>query len=183
MKKIFLLAIVILAISLKKSYAQPAAGVYLFCNTITNGCGTGTHPDEVATLSKDEGVTATIGFGQGGGPTIGRPLLADFVITKEFDRSSMRFRNRIIRGQALPDDVEIRYYNGIANIPVYRVILQNCFVTSILNNNEQCVGGCPGISETFSFTAQTIIWRNQAITPNQVISFNISTGVVSSSGL
>jgi type VI protein secretion system component Hcp len=183
MKKIFLLAIAILAISLKKSYAQPAAGVYLFCNTITNnGSITIGHTDEVETLTKDEGASLQLTI-VGGGINPSPPLIADFVITKSFDISSMRFRNRLLRSQALPNNLEIRYYNGTSNTPVYVITLQNCFVTSITNTNEKCTGGCPGISETISFTAAIITWRNNIPPTPQIITYDRLRNTVTSSGL
>jgi type VI protein secretion system component Hcp len=183
MKKFLLLAMLLLGINLAKSYSQAAPGVYLFCSTITNGGSTAAgHSNEVETLTKLEGVTLPVTIGPGG-LSAGTPSLADFVIDKNFDVSSMRFRNRLIRRQALPSDLEIRYYNGTSNTPVYVIILQNCFITSITNNNADCTNGCPGISESYSFTAGIISWRNNATTPAQIITFNRITGQVTSSGL
>jgi type VI protein secretion system component Hcp len=184
MKKTLLLAIVFYGITVIKLYAQPpAAGVYLFCNNFTTGSGTVVnHRDEVEIITQDEGATLPVTIGPGG-PTIARPSIADFVITKTFDRSSMRFRNRLLSGQALPNNLEIRYYDGVAPGPVYVVILVNCFISSILNNNVKCTGNCPDVSETYSFSPVIIIWRNQAVTPNQVITYDRVRNQVTSSGL
>lgn len=183
MKKFLLYAIVFYAINLTQLFAQPTAGIYLFCNTITTGAGTGTHPDEVEILSQDEGATATVTFQPGGGQQVGRPEFVDFVITKAIDRSSLRFRNRILLGQSLPNNLEIRYYNGVAPSPVYVIILQTCFVTSVLNNNVKCTNNCPDVTETYSFSPTIITWRNQAVTPNQVITYDRAANRVTSSGL
>jgi type VI protein secretion system component Hcp len=184
MKKFLLFVIVFYAVSLTKLFAQPipSAGIYLFCNTITTGSGAGNHVNEVEIISQDEGATLPVTIGQGG-PAVNPPSISDFVITKAFDRSSMRFRNRLLAGQALPNNLEIRYYNGVAAGPVYVIILETCFISSVLNNNVKCTGNCPDVTETYSFSPVIITWRNQAITPNQVITYDRERNRITTSGL
>lgn len=156
--------------------AAPAAGVYLYIDGLTTGCGVAQgHPDEVAVASVQNGFSIPVQSGGGGGlPSGGTATLADVIVSKVFDRSSLRIQHYSLDDQA-NKNFEIRYYDGVSNNNVYKIVLENVIVSSAASSNADCGGGCPGVSESYSFNFTKISWHNFKTTPAQVLTFDVLT--------
>jgi type VI protein secretion system component Hcp len=154
--------------------ASPAAGVYLFVDGITTGCGVDFgHPDEVALSSVQNGFSIPIQM-PGGFPTGGAATLTDVVVSKVFDKSSLRIQHYALNDQG-NKNFEIRYYDGISPTNVYKIVLETVIVTSAAGSNADCGSGCPGIAESYSFNFIKISWHNFKTIPAQVLTYDVIT--------
>ena len=173
MKKKIALLFISFCLLISKSFAQPSAGVYFFMTDrgITTGAGnpsTG-HPDEFELLSVENGFLTPVGSA---------PVVSELVITKSFNISSLRMQNFGLTGGGPGSrNCEIRYYDGSSASPVYRIKLSTISITSYSGVNSTCVT-CPDITEQYSIKPIIIEWRNEKVTPNQVLTYNIQTGQI-----
>lgn len=169
MKKVLLTGLFFMTLSYAANAQTPTAGVYLFMSSAGVATGAGVaadfHPDEVELQSVQNGFTAQ-------GP--GAPQISSLLISKRFDKSSLRLKNQALIGGTPGSACEIRYYNGIAASPVYVIKLSNIKIESYSAENSSCTN-CPDLNESFAITAVIIEWRNQAVTPNQVLTHNTIT--------
>lgn len=168
-----------------------SAGVYLYAEAtgsvtydITKGTGNSSngHLDEVAVLAGADGMEASLTLG-GGGSGLSQPQIAPLVLSKQYDRSSARFKRALLQGHTVL--AELRYYDGVLNTPVYVVKLTNGFVTSFTSASDAtCAGLCPNANESLAIApAGTISWTNNKTSTPQVITYNVQTGNTSFSGL
>jgi type VI protein secretion system component Hcp len=156
--------------------ATPSAGVYLFIDGITTGCGVDQgHADEVALSSVTGGFAVSVSSSGGSGsPTIGQPSFADYMVSKMFDRSSLRIQHYSLDREGAKT-FEIRYYDGVSPTNVYKIVLSQVIVSTVSGSNATCSGGCPGVVESYSFNTTKITWHNFKTSPAQVLSYDLTT--------
>jgi type VI protein secretion system component Hcp len=179
-----------------KSVPPPGttAGTYLFftgtgINSNNIGDASTGHPNELLLSDYTGGETVAITVGGGGG-TAGRPAISDIVLHKLTDKSTQRLRDQLLKGMRITT-IELRIYNGSNTSPVYKVVLTNAFVTGVSSSAQPCSSGtCTQLNEEITIKPTgTIAWYNYPVlgsgtlgTP-QIVSYDIATNAVTSSGL
>lgn len=182
MKKFFVLLLIVPVFS---SFSKPAnipappptAGAYLFCTGLTSGAGIAAegHADEVKLTSTAQGFGFTVSNGGVGLPTTNNISLSELVVSKAFDRSSLRIQFYSLLKLA-NKDFEVRIYDGISQTAVYKVVLKSVFVTTVSTAGGDCGSGsgCPGLIESLSFNPLKIEWHNLRTSPAQILRYDVT---------
>ncbi len=163
----------ILFTTFTSAFVYSQAGIYLYLPNITTSAGTGVHIDESLLSSFQFGTGVAVS--QGPPPSAGQPSISDITVSKGFDLASLRLQALLLKGTSSPY-AEFRFYNS-QSVLLFSVRSEGVFVSvASESSSDGCPSGCQDIAESYSFAATSkVIQRNLAVTPNQVLTFDILT--------
>lgn len=156
------------------SFVTEAQNIYLFYPPASNDVGTGIHEDEILLSSLQGGIGRGV---SGGNPrTASAPNISEYVLTKQFDKSSVKLMKLATDGDG-DTDCEIRFY--VDEVLVYKIeladVLISGFSASSAGGSGSCTN-CPDISESLGLNFTKVRVTDMTQIPNVVFQWNLAEG-------
>ncbi len=119
-------------------------------------------------------ITAATSWSLGGGASVGKPKLGDFVIKKTNNTSTNELSKKILTGAGIPL-VIFEYYSAADDkLPYFTITLKDAFVSNFFWLSPECPT-CLKLEHQVAFVPK-IIETFDAVT-GKTVGYNITTGI------